>query len=565
MTKRLKLLLLKNQKYKLLLPFFSEMFFWLKKIKNNQALPVLDSSMEGLLFKLERAEKNLKINFVTGYGLGTHYLKLEPVLIKTLIARGHSVTSLICGKAIGCCEFNADCGENSSDVPFKFRRGVTLNARSDFGQKCVRNVERAYEKLGIEQRSLNGVYVLSNEHMRAVKEVTELLSMSSFSELREFKYREVAVGEEAFASTLRASFMGDVSHRLGNVALFLEMLKSAMKLVDIYYQEFTDNKPDRVVLIHGIYLTHGIPTKVATKLGIPVIVLGGGGIRKNTLIGSHQETYHKSLVNESNSSWEGIQLTEEERSRVINYATQKRNNGNAVDYVSYHPNPNSNLQQIEKELSCSFEKFDKIVTLYTNVLWDGQILYESNAYNGVVEWVIDTAEIARNSPETLFIVRIHPAEVKTANPSLQPIKDELDRELKGKYPDNFKIVTPFSDIDSYTLAQLSDVNVIYGTKMGLEIALLKKYLIVVGESFSRNKGYGTDVSTPQEYREALNTILSDEEISTRYEKALKYANYFYFRRMLDIPSDNELKSGKLKGLSTILDGIELETEFVGPR
>jgi len=285
--------------------------------------------------------------------------------------------------------------------------------------------------------------------------------------------------------------------------------------------------------------------KVANKLNIPVVVIGGGGIRKDTVVVCHNETYHHQLVNESNEVWEQFDVTASEREKTLDYALKKRNSGNGADYLSYHPNPIEDVDVLYEY--CKIDRSRKIVSLYTNVIWDAQILYQGNAFRDIFDWLVLTIEEFGKNVNVWVVIRIHPAESKGGLPTNQPMLPEINNYFKT-LPPNVRIIPPESDISSYTLARESIANIIYGTKMGLEIALMKKPLIVCGETFSRNKGYGIDINDKETYIRLLKDIHNynfEADAEKRFERAMKYAHFFYFRKMMDMPFNSSSKERKL--------------------
>ena len=348
--------------------------------------------------------------------------------------------------------------------------------------------------------------------------------------------------------------MGDCTVKLGNAKLANQYLLSSYIQSSLYQEAYKSIKPDAIVLIHGIYQIHGIATKVANKFSIPVYVMGGGGIRKNTAIVCIGETYHHQLVNESNDIWNQKILSNAEKTKVLDYAHNKRSDGASVDYLNYHPSPINNIENIKNHIK--FDKYKRVITLFTNVLWDAQVVYSSNLFKNIIDCIIKTIEIISTKKDTLLVIRIHPAEVKSAIPSRQKLSDELQPFVKDLC--NVKIITPESDISSYKLAELSDVNVIYGTKMGLEMALMKRNLLICGESFSRNKGYGVDIKNLKQYKhELLSNKPSYNELEKRFQIALKYAYYLYFERMIDIPIEsNSTEKGSINKPIIKIESLE---------
>lgn len=487
----------------------------------------------------------LKILFVTGYGIGTHFLAVEPIIMMALYTRGHQIFSLYCNKSLPSCEFNS-VGNNIPSAKNEFKKGITNSAICNLCEKCKKNIETTYENLPIELSGYN--QYLNEVDYNIADQLSKEVDINNF---RKFVFQNINVGEEAFASILRVTFMGEIQDTKLNRYLVQRYIMSGILTSIAYEKAFNDINPDRVVCIHGVYQTHGLAVKVAKKLNVPVIVIGGGGIRRDTVLICHNETYHHQLVNESNDVWQKFRLSEEERLKTLNYAIKKRNSGSGADYLSYHPNPIEDVGELYKLLNIDSSR--KIVSLFTNVTWDAQIFYNGNAFKDIFDWLfLSISELGKN--ENIWIViRIHPAESKGGLPTNQPITKEI-RKRFPKLPENLRIISPESDISSYTLANESIVNIIYGTKMGLEIALLKKPLIVCGETFSRNKGYGLDIISKDQYIKVLADIHNFEvNVEEKFELALKYAHYFYFRKMVDLPFER-LSTGKIGS------GIKLKFE-----
>ncbi len=177
-----------------------------------------------------------------------------------------------------------------------------------------------------------------------------------------------------------------------------------------------------------------------------------------------------------------------------------------------------------------------------------------------------------------IVDRVHPAEIRGAIPSRQPVVAEIEKAFP-KLPPNVYIIPPESPISTYAAMLQCDSVIIYGTKTGVELSSLGVPVIVAGEAWIRNKGITLDARTADEYYQILDRLALGyrlDEATTR--RARQYAYHFFFRRMIplecvephqgwppyqvQISSLDDLLPGKLAGLDTICDGIFKNTNFV---
>lgn len=512
-----------------------------------------------------RLPKECNVLFVTGYGVGTHFLTFEPIVMMGLLARQCKISSLFCNISLPSCEFNAG-GNNYPRCHNYWKPGVTNDAILYQCRKCKNNILSTYSIFPIDLYGYN--QFLSPADYELAMDLAQNIPFKSF---RYWEYEGVRIGEEAFASVLRVTFKGTLDDTPLNRELVKRYLISGILMAKAAQKAYESIKPDRIVLIHGVYLTHGIATKVANKMGIPVIVMGGGGLRKDTAILCHNKTYHLQLVSEPNNIWENYDISEKQKEQVLDYAIRKRSARGGADYLSYHPDPIEDADEIYKLLK--IDRSRPIISLYTNVIWDAQIMYESNAFSNIFDWLFTSIEELGKNSNCWAVIRIHPAEVKGPCPTQQPMTEEIKKKFP-KLPENIRVIGPESDISSYTLAQESKAAIIFGTKMGLEIALMRIPLVICADTFNRNKGYGLDIGSKEQYIELIKEIHNYPPANKEvYERALKYAHYFYFRKMIDLPITtiishkigggkqlnisklDDLLPGNLKGIDTICDGI----------
>jgi hypothetical protein len=181
-------------------------------------------------------------------------------------------------------------------------------------------------------------------------------------------------------------------------------------------------------------------------------------------------------------------------------------------------------------------------------------------------------------PDLQLLIRVHPAEARGAIVSRQRVADELAAEFP-ELPANVFVAGPEEEVSTYAACAASDAAIIYGTKMGVELATLGMHVIVAGEAWIRGKGLTHDAHSKPHYFELLAKLPFGETMPRPdRERALRYAYHFFFRRMMPLPflqpngkgsmfdiaieSLDDLAPGKHPALDAICEGILCNAPFV---
>ena len=510
-----------------------------------------------------------RVLIASGYGFSELKLTLEAIIGLGLRLRGARPTALICDAGMSACEFNIF--GNFQPSPGQFGPQLPKHVALATCARCTDASAAVFRSASIELATLAS-FGGPDDQAR----IEQIVDSVPYHAYRTFVYRDVQVGQQAFASVLRATLRGTLQDDDRTRWLFRRYMIASMQVVDRSERAFAALKPDHVLAIHGVYVTHGTLCETARRAGIPVVVFGVP-YRQGTIWLSHGDSYHRTLVTEPHDQWEHVPLDAAQNARLDAYLDAKRGGGR--DYVNYHPSPIEDRRRIYDDLALDADK--PLITLFTNVLWDAQIYYQYNAFPDMLAWLFASIDALSKRPEVQLVIRIHPAEVKGGGmPTQQPILAELE----GRYPalpGNVRVVAPESDVSSYALAEMSRACLIYGTKMGLEIAVRGVPVVVAGETFNRGKGFTYDIATEAAYVELLQRVeLLPRNSPLMIERARRYAYYLYFRRMIDFPlirvddphhsrglvlqfdSIEDLRPGRDRALDTVCAGILEGKPFV---
>jgi hypothetical protein len=320
----------------------------------------------------------------------------------------------------------------------------------------------------------------------------------------------------------------------------------------------------------------GLLVDVARNHGVR-LVTWNIAYRSGSFVFSHDDSYHFTLMDEPTDVWDDMPWGPRLQQELDDYMESRA--VGSKDWLSYHDGSGRSIPEIETAFGIDFSK--PTVTAFTNVLWDAQVFYASNAFPSMLDWLVETIRYFNKRPDLQLIIRVHPAEVQNPIKSRQTAVQELAR-LVPELPPNVFVVPPTASANSYALAQASNAAIIYGTKMGVELAYMGVPTIVAGESWARNKGITLDATSREGYFALLDCLpfkLTLDQVARR--RAARYAFHFFFRRTIPLEFLNAqkgawppfklhlddlqpLRPGRSRGLDIVCDGILKGTPFIYP-
>jgi hypothetical protein len=113
------------------------------------------------------------------------------------------------------------------------------------------------------------------------------------------------------------------------------------------------------------------------------------------------------------------------------------------------------------------------VVIFPNVAFDTSQVFARKIFVDLFEWLAHTLEHAPRHPDTLFIVRAHPDELRPNKLSQETIGDWLVSNGYLNQP-NILFISPNDFTNSYDLVRETRFTLAYNSTIGLEAGLLGK-------------------------------------------------------------------------------------------
>jgi len=498
---------------------------------------------------------------VGGYTPGSIF---ESLLAVALTLRGARVQTIICDRLLPGCQRAEFVDVPDPTVLVEYRLPERLCDR------CYATGRYHFDPLGLPINRLSQL-VTRSEKLQARRIATELPA----DVIRTFVWEGLALGDHAYAGTLRYFARGDLAAEPQGEDVLRRYLEASL-LMATGSRRLIEREGIRIAAFnHGLYVPQGVLGEVCRSLGVQV-ANWNPAYRTSCFIFSHDDTYHHTLMSEPVSAWEDMPWTAAMEAQILAYLKSRWSGSR--DWIWFHDEPDEDFAAYAREVGLDLKK--PTVALLTNVMWDAQLHYPANAFPSMLAWVLQSIEYFATRPDLQLVIRVHPAEIRGTAKSRQPLVPEIEKAFPT-LPPNVFIIPPESQVSTYAAVAGVNAAIIYGTKTGVELTSMGIPTIVAGEAWIRNKGITLDASSPADYFKILDTLpLPARMDAAQIERARKYAYHFFFRRMIPVPAMvptkavppfrvaidriDDLLPGRQPGLDIICDGILKGSPFIFP-
>ena len=149
----------------------------------------------------------------------------------------------------------------------------------------------------------------------------------------------------------------------------------------------------------------GIVGEVARQEGVHVSTWNVA-YRKRRFIFSHDNTYHHTLMNEPREHWENfLELSEQQDRDLMHYLSSRRDGSSTGSCFIV---PRATIPKSPSLLGLDPAK--PVIGLLTNVSWDAQLHYPANAFDSMLDWLVQTCRYFEARPDLQLLIRV-PAEI----------------------------------------------------------------------------------------------------------------------------------------------------------
>ena len=386
--------------------------------------------------------------------------------------------------------------------------------RVKFWDKSVKNAVKLLSASKVDYEFIDYSHSVFSEIKMNIPE--------TLSELLSFKYEGINFGKIAEGCLFR--YYKSLTFGTDAYKVALDNLKVSLSNY-LYLKSINDsNKIDLILMSHGIYTTWEPVVEFCKRNKTNYVCYDRGKTKNNINININQNApnwdFSKAWARYTNKS-----LSNKENSRVDNYLKERELQKG--DVYSYNfSEKEKNIDILKNRLEIPLHK--KIITIFTNLIWDAANVSRDIAFKNPLECIIKTIEYYQDNNSVQIVIRSHPAEKVLG--TKERYADLILNHFNNKLPDNVTIIHPDDNVNSFSVIEMSDIGVVNTSTVGLEFAIEGKPILLISETNYRDKGFTFDIENESDYFEILNNQLN--ESCLKDNQVLLARKYFFMMMFL---------------------------------
>ena len=207
------------------------------------------------------------------------------------------------------------------------------------------------------------------------------------------------------------------------------------------------------------------------------------------------------------------------------------------------------MQQLDQAFLDRAAQFRQLVPIFTNVIYDSSQVHANRVFPHMFAWLDLVLEIIRGHPETFFIIRAHPDEMRpgTAKQSKESVRAWVHANQVHSLP-NVLFIDSQEYASSYELIQRSKFVMVYNSSIGLEASLMGMPVLCGGQARFTQYPIVFFPQTPSAYREQAEAFLAagQIEIPEAFQRNARRFLYYQLYRT-SLPMERYLQASPRMG------------------
>ncbi|NJD59741.1 MAG: hypothetical protein FIA98_10130 [Anaerolineae bacterium] len=253
--------------------------------------------------------------------------------------------------------------------------------------------------------------------------------------------------------------------------LYRQYILSAYHLAQRFSLLLAQTNPQAVILFNGQFFPEATARWVALQHGIRSITHEVGLQPFSAFFTTGEATAYPLHVADD------FELSETQNERLDAYLSQRFQGAFSMAGVRFWPE----MKGLDEDFLKKASGFKQIVPVFTNVIFDTSQPHSNIVFPHMFAWLDLVLEAVRAHPETLFVLRAHPDEVRPGKAS----QESVNQWVAACHADalsNLIFIDSTQPLSSYELIQRSKFVMVYNSTIGLEASIIGTPVLCAGRA-----------------------------------------------------------------------------------
>ena len=330
--------------------------------------------------------------------------------------------------------------------------------------------------------------------------------------------------------------------------LFREYILSAWNVARKFDALLDQTQPRAVLVFNGQFFPEATARYMAHKRGIRVVTHEVGLQPATAYFTEGEATAYPIAIPES------FKMNDAQNAKLDAYLAKRFQGDFTMAGVKFW----ADMKGLDESFLKKAAGFKQIVPVFTNVIFDTSQPHANTVFEDMFDWLDLVLEEIRLHPETLFVIRAHPDELRVRKASRETVGGWVEARCVTDLP-NVIFVSPQETLSSYELILKSKFVMVYNSTIGLEASIMGAAVLCAGKA--RFTQYPTVFfpQTIEAVRGKLKEFLAADVIDVPFEYKRNARRFLYYQLFRTSLPFGDFLDPSVRATQTKLKSFRLET------
>lgn len=300
--------------------------------------------------------------------------------------------------------------------------------------------------------------------------------------------------------------------------LLREYILSAWNIAQKFSKFLDETNPRAVIVFNGQFFPEATVKYIAQKRGIRVITHEVGLQPASAYFTDGEATAYPIHIPDD------FEMNDEQNKKLDDYLAKRFQGDFSMAGIKFW----ADMKGLDESFLQKASEFKQIVPVFTNVIFDTSQPHANTVFEDMLDWLDLVLEVIKEHPETLFVIRAHPDELRVRKASRETVGGWIESNHVTDLP-NVIYIAPNETLSSYELILKSKFVMVYNSTIGLEASIMGAPVLCAGKA--RFTQYPTVFfpQTIEEVRKKMKEFLTAEKIEVPADFKRNARRFLYYQ------------------------------------